>query len=128
MDLYNALVAGGCGTLTATVVNVLYRKITRREEMEGKAHFELQEHRLSTLENESRRHGELLAAVQSLAASVETLSKDIKQMISTDAAQSQAITNLSSYVGNLREDIGELRRDLQQHIMLTMGRPKNGKL
>lgn len=126
MDLYDALVSGGCGTVCAAIVNALYRKVTRREEMEGKAHFELQEKRMSALEKESRRHGELLAAVQSLAVSVETLSKDIKQMISTDAAQSQAITHLSGYVSNLREDIGELRKDLQQHIMITMGSGKNG--
>lgn len=62
----------------------------------------------------------MLAAVNSLAKSVETLGRDIKQVLSTDAAQSQAITNLTNYIGNLREDLGELRKELQSHILLSM--------
>ena len=46
-------------------------------------------------------------------------------MLSTDAAQSQAITNLTNYIGNLREDMGDLRKDLQNHILLSMNGSKH---
>ena len=114
--LYDALVSGGCGALAAYIIVTLHRKITRREETESLALASLNEKRISGLENDMKKHGEMLAAVKTLAQSVETLSSDIKEMIATNAAQSQALTNLSSFVSNLREDIGEVRRDLKEHL------------
>lgn len=116
MDLFNALISGSCGTVTAVVVSAIYRKITRREEAEGIALAALNEKRITGLENDMKRHGEILSAVKTLAQSVETISADIKEMIATNAAQSQALTHLSGYVNNLREDIGEVRRDLKEHL------------
>ena len=114
--LYDALVSGGCGALAAYIIVTLHRKITRREETESLALASLNEKRISGLENDMKKHGEMLAAVKTLAQSVETLSTDIKEMIATNAAQSQALTNLSGFVANLREDIGEVRRDLKEHL------------
>ena len=114
--LYDALISGGCGGTTAWIISVLHRKMTRREEAESKAFAAITEKRISELESASKTHGEMLAAVKTLAQSVETLSADIKEMIASNAAQSQAITNLSSYVTNLREDIGEVRQDLKEHL------------
>lgn len=114
--LYDALVSGGCGALAAYIIVTLHRKITRREETESLALASLNEKRIAGLEDDMKKHGEMLAAVKTLAKSVETLSSDIKEMIATNAAQSQALTNLSSFVSNLREDIGEVRRDLKEHV------------
>lgn len=114
--LYDVLVSGGCGGTAAWIITALHRKITRREEAESKAFAAVTEKRISELESASKAHGEMLAAVKTLAQSVESLSADIKEMIATNAAQSQALTNLSSYVTNLREDIGEVRRDLKEHM------------
>ena len=114
--LYEALAGGGCGTLAAFIIVTLHRKITRREETESLTLASLNEKRISGLEDDMKKHGEMLAAVKTLAQSVETLSSDIKEMIATNAAQSQALTNLSSFVTNLREDIGEVRRDLKEHL------------
>ena len=115
-SLYDFLVSGGCGGTVAYFVSYLHRKVSRREEEEGKAYIALMEKRVSALEKSTKEHGEMLAAVKTLAASVEKLSADIKEMIATNAAQSQAITNLSNFVANLREDLGEVRRDLKEHI------------
>ena len=114
--LYDILISGGCGGTAAWVITVLHRKIARREEAESKAFAAVTEKRIADLESASKAHGEMLAAVKTLAQSVESLSADIKEMIATNAAQSQALTNLSSYVANLREDIGEVRRDLKEHM------------
>ena len=114
--LYDALVSGGCGALAAYIIVTLHRKMARREEAESLALASLNEKRISGLENDMKKHGEMLAAVKTLAQSVETLSTDIKEMIATNAAQSQALTNLSGFVANLREDIGEVRRDLKEHL------------
>ena len=114
--LYDALISGGCGGTAAWVITALHKKIARREEAESKAFAAVTEKRISDLESASKAHGEMLAAVKTLAQSVESLSADIKEMIATNAAQSQALTNLSSYVTNLREDIGEVRRDLKEHM------------
>lgn len=114
--LYDALVASGCGVLGSFLLVTLHRKQTRREETESLALASLNEKRISGLESDMKKHGEMLAAVKTLAQSVETLSSDIKEMIATNAAQSQALTNLSSFVSNLREDIGEVRRDLKEHV------------
>ena len=116
MDIYNALISGGCGGTVAYIVAALHKKVTRREEMESLALAQINERRISTLEDDMKRHGEMLAAVKTLAVSVEKLSADIKEMIATNAAQSQALANLSSFVANLREDLGEVRRDLKEHI------------
>ena len=114
--LYDALVASGCGVLGSFLLVTLHRKMARREETESLALATLNEKRISGLEEDMKKHGEMLAAVKTLAKSVETLSSDIKEMIATNAAQSQALTNLSSFVANLREDIGEVRRDLKEHL------------
>ena len=114
--LYDALIASGCGVLGSFLLVTLHRKMTRREETERLALASLNEKRISGLENDMKKHGEMLAAVKTLAQSVETISADIKDMIATNAAQSQALTNLSSFVSNLREDIGEVRRDLKEHL------------
>ena len=114
--LYDALVSGGCGGVAAFIIVSLHRKMSRREEAESLALAALNEKRISVLEGDMKRHGEMLAAVKALTESVEKLSADIKEMIGTNAAQSQALTNLSSYVANLREDIGEVRNDLKNHI------------
>ena len=114
--LYEALAGGGCGTLAAFIIVTLHRKMTRREEAESLALAALNEKRIDTLENDMKKHGEMLVAVNTMAVSVQDISKDIKEMIATNAAQSQALTNLSSYVTNLREDIGEVRRDLKEHL------------
>ena len=114
--LYDALVASGCGVLGSFLLVTLHRKMARREETESLALATLNEKRISGLEEDMKKHGEMLAAVKTLAKSVETLSSDIKEMIATNAAQSQALTNLSSFVTNLREDIGEVRRDLKEHL------------
>lgn len=114
--LYDALVSGGCGALAAYIIVTLHRKMARREEAESLALATLNEKRISGLENDMKKHGEILAAVKTLAQSAETLSTDIKEMIATNAAQSQALTNLSGFVANLREDIGEVRRDLKEHL------------
>ena len=114
--LYDALVASGCGVLGSFLLVTLHRKQTRREETESLALASLNEKRISGLESDMKKHGEMLAAVKTLAQSVEILSSDIKEMIATNAAQSQALTNLSSFVVNLREDIGEVRRDLKEHL------------
>ena len=116
MDVYNALISAGCGGTMSYIVSALHKKVSRREEMESLALAQLNEKRISTLEEDMKKHGELLSVVKSMAASIETLSSDIKQMIAADAAQSQALTNLSGYVTNLREDIGEVRRDLKEHL------------
>jgi len=116
MDIYNALISGGCGGTVAYIVAALHKKVARREEMESLALAQINERRISTLEDDMKRHGEMLAAVKTLAVSVEKLSADIKEMIATNAAQSQALANLSSFVANLREDLGEVRRDLKEHI------------
>ena len=110
--LYDALVSGGCGGVAAFIIVSLHRKMSRREEAESLALAALNEKRISVLEGDMKRHGEMLAAVKTLAASVEGLSTDIKQMIASDSAQSAAITNLSGFVANLREDIAEVRRDV----------------
>ena len=114
--IYDALVSGGCGVLGAFIILSVHRKITRKEEADGLALASLNEKRISGLETDMKKHGEMLAAVNALAKSVENLSTDIKEMIATNAAQSQALTNLSGFVANLREDIGEVRRDLKEHI------------
>ena len=113
--LYDALVASGCGVLGSFLIVTLHRKMTRREEAESNALATLNERRITNLENDMKRHGEMLVAVNTMAVSVQDISKDIKEMIATNAAQSQALTNLSSFVTNLREDIGEVRRDLKEH-------------
>ena len=115
-DLYQALVSGGCGTVAAAVIVTLHRKMTRREEAESLALAALNEKRIDGLERDMKRHGEMLSAVNTMALSVQDISRDIKEMIATNAAQSQALTNLSSFVTNLREDIGEVRRDLKEHL------------
>lgn len=117
--LLDALLSGGCGGTAAWIINAVHRKISRREEAESKAFAAVTEKRISDLESASKTHGEMLAAVKTLAMSVESLSADIKEMIASNAAQSQAITNLSGYVTNLREDIGEVRRDLKEHLKET---------
>ena len=114
--LYDALVSGGCGALAAYIIVTLHRKMARREEAESLALATLNEKRISGLENDMKKHGEMLVAVNTMAVSVQDISKDIKEMIATNAAQSQALTNLSSFVSNLREDIGEVRRDLKEHL------------
>ena len=120
--LYDALISGGCGTVGAFIILTMHRKIARREEAEGLALAALNEKRITGLEADMKKHGEMLAAVKTLAQSVENLSADIKEMIATNAAQSQALTNLSSYVTNLREDIGEVRRDLKEHLKEHTGK------
>lgn len=114
--LYDVLISGGCGGTAAWVITALHKKMSRREEAESKAFAAVTEKRIADLESASKTHGEMLAAVKTLAQSVESLSADIKEMIASNAAQSQAITNLSSYVTNLREDIGEVRKDLKEHL------------
>ena len=114
--LYDVLISGGCGGTVAWIITALHRKMVRREEAESKAFAAVTEKRIADLESASKTHGEMLAAVKTLARSVELLSIDIKEMIATNAAQSQAITNLGSSVTHLREDIGEVRRDLKEHL------------
>ena len=114
--IYDALTSGVCGAVASFLVVELHRKITRREEAESLALASLNEKRIDTLESDMKKHGEMLAAVKTLAQAVETISSDIKEMIATNAAQSQALTNLSTYVANLREDIGEVREDLKLHL------------
>ena len=114
--LYDILISGGCGGTAAWIVTALHKKVARREEAESRAFATVTEKRIADLESASKAHGEMLAALKTLARSVELLSSDIKEMIATNAAQSQAITNLGSCVTHLREDIGEVRRDLKEHL------------
>ena len=97
-----------------------FKRIMAERDKLAEARMASAEAEIANLKKDSQRHGEMLAAVNSLAKSVETLGRDIKQVLSTDAAQSQAITNLTNYIGNLREDLGELRKELQSHILLSM--------
>ena len=113
---YECLISGGCGAAAAWFISSLHKKSARREEVEGKSFAAVIEKRISDLEFSSKTHGAMLAAVKTLAQSVERLSVDIKEMTASNAAQNQAIINLSRYTADLREDIGEVRRDLKEHL------------
>lgn len=126
-DIYSIIygaVGGGVTGVIAAILGVIaiayFKRIMAERDKLAEARMASAEAEIANLKKDSQRHGEMLAAVNSLAKSVETLGRDIKQVLSTDAAQSQAITNLTNYIGNLREDLGELRKELQSHILLSM--------
>lgn len=126
-DIYSIIygaVGGGVTGLIAAILGCIaiayFKRIMAERDKLAEARMASAEAEIANLKKDSQRHGEMLAAVNSLAKSVETLGRDIKQVLSTDAAQSQAITNLTNYIGNLREDLGELRKELQSHILLSM--------
>lgn len=125
-DIYS-IIYGAVGGVTGVIAAILggiaiayFKRIMAERDKLAEARMASAEAEIANLKKDSQRHGEMLAAVNSLAKSVETLGRDIKQVLSTDAAQSQAITNLTNYIGNLREDLGELRKELQSHILLSM--------
>lgn len=113
-------VTGGIAAILGCIAIAYFKRIMAERDKLAEARMASAEAEIANLKKDSQRHGEMLAAVNSLAKSVETLGRDIKQVLSTDAAQSQAITNLTNYIGNLREDLGELRKELQSHILLSM--------
>ena len=126
-DIYSIIYGAVGGGVTGVIAAILggiaiayFKRIMAERDKLAEARMASAEAEIANLKNDSQRHGEMLAAVNSLAKSVETLGRDIKQVLSTDAAQSQAITNLTNYIGNLREDLGELRKELQSHILLSM--------
>lgn len=131
-DIYSIIYGAVGGGVTGVIAAILggiaiayFKRIMAERDKLAEARMASAEAEIANLKKDSQRHGEMLAAVNSLAKSVETLGKDIKQMLSTDAAQSQAITNLTNYIGNLREDMGDLRKDLQNHILLSMNGSKH---
>ena len=124
-DIYSIIYGAVGGGVTGVIAAILggiaiayFKRIMAERDKLAEARMASAEAEIANLKKDSQRHGEMLAAVNSLAKSVETLG--IKQVLSTDAAQSQAITNLTNYIGNLREDLGELRKELQSHILLSM--------
>lgn len=126
-DIYSIIYGAVGGGVTGVIAAILggiaiayFKRIMAERDKLAEARMASAEAGIANLKKDSQRHGEMLAAVNSLAKSVETLGRDIKQVLSTDAAQSQAITNLTNYIGNLREDLGELRKELQSHILLSM--------
>lgn len=126
-DIYSIIYGAVGGGVTGVIAAILggiaiayFKRIMTERDKLAEARMASAEAEIANLKKDSQRHGEMLAAVNSLAKSVETLGRDIKQVLSTDAAQSQAITNLTNYIGNLREDLGELRKELQSHILLSM--------
>lgn len=126
-DIYSIIYGAVGGGVTGVIAAILggiaiayFKRIMAERDKLAEARMASAEGEIANLKKDSQRHGEMLAAVNSLAKSVETLGRDIKQVLSTDAAQSQAITNLTNYIGNLREDLGELRKELQSHILLSM--------
>ena len=126
-DIYSIIYGAVGGGVTGVIAAILggiaiayFKRIMAERDKLAEARMASAEAEIANLKKDSQRHGEMLAAVNSLAKSVETLGRDIKQVLSTDAAQSQAITNLTNYIGNLREDLGELRKELQTHILLSM--------
>ena len=126
-DIYSIIYGAVGGGVTGVIAAILggiaityFKRIMAERDKLAEARMASAEAEIANLKKDSQRHGEMLAAVNSLAKSVETLGRDIKQVLSTDAAQSQAITNLTNYLGNLREDLGELRKELQSHILLSM--------
>lgn len=126
-DIYSIIYGAVGGGVTGVIAAILggiaiayFKRIMAERDKLAEARMASAEAEIANLKKDSQRHGEMLAAVNSLAKSVETLGRDIKQILSTDAAQSQAITNLTNYIGNLREDLGELRKELQSHILLSM--------
>nr|DAJ80534.1 MAG TPA: toxin [Caudoviricetes sp.]DAY22042.1 MAG TPA: toxin [Caudoviricetes sp.] len=126
-DIYSIIYGAVGGGVTGVIAAILggiaiayFKRIMAERDKLAEARMASAEAEIANLKKDSQRHGEMLAAVNSLAKSVETLGRDIKQVLSTDAAQSQAITNLTNYIGNLREDLGELRKELQSHILLSM--------
>ena len=126
-DIYSIIYGAVGGGVTGVIAAILggiaiayFKRIMAELDKLAEARMASAEAEIANLKKDSQRHGEMLAAVNSLAKSVETLGRDIKQVLSTDAAQSQAITNLTNYIGNLREDLGELRKELQSHILLSM--------
>ena len=123
-DIYSIIYGAVGGGVTGVIAAILggiaiayFKRIMAERDKLAEARMASAEAEIANLKKDSQRHGEMLAAVNSLAKSVE---RDIKQVLSTDAAQSQAITNLTNYIGNLREDLGELRKELQSHILLSM--------
>ena len=126
-DIYSIIYGAVGGGVTGVIAAILggiaiayFKRIMAERDKLAEARMASAEAEIANLKKDSQRHGEMLAAVNSLAKSVEPLGRDIKQVLSTDAAQSQAITNLTNYIGNLREDLGELRKELQSHILLSM--------
>ena len=126
-DIYSIIYGAVGGGVTGVIAAILggiaiayFKRIMAERDKLAEARMASAEAEIANLKKDSQRHGEMLAAVNSLAKFVETLGRDIKQVLSTDAAQSQAITNLTNYIGNLREDLGELRKELQSHILLSM--------
>ena len=126
-DIYSIIYGAVGGGVTGVIAAILggiaiayFKRIMAERDKLAEARMASAEAEIANLKKDSQRHGEMLAAVNSLAKSVETLGRDIKQVLSTDAALSQAITNLTNYIGNLREDLGELRKELQSHILLSM--------
>lgn len=126
-DIYSIIYGAVGGGVTGVIAAILggiaiayFKRLMAERDKLAEARMASAEAEIANLKKDSQRHGEMLAAVNSLAKSVETLGRDIKQVLSTDAAQSQAITNLTNYIGNLREDLGELRKELQSHILLSM--------
>lgn len=126
-DIYSIIYGAVGGGVTGVIAAILggiaiayFKRIMAERDKLAEARMASAEAEIANLKKDSQRHGEMLAAVNSLAKSVETLGRDIKQVLSTDAAQSQAITNLTNYIGDLREDLGELRKELQSHILLSM--------
>ena len=126
-DIYSIIYGAVGGGVTGVIAAILggiaiayFKRIMAERDKLAEARMASAEAEIANLKKDSQRHVEMLAAVNSLAKSVETLGRDIKQVLSTDAAQSQAITNLTNYIGNLREDLGELRKELQSHILLSM--------
>ena len=125
-DIYSIIYGAVGGGVTGVIAAILggiaiayFKRIMAERDKLAEARMASAEAEIANLKKDSQRHGEMLAAVNSLAKSVETLGRDLKQVLSTDAAQSQAITNLTNYIGNLREDLGELRKELQSHILLS---------
>ncbi len=126
--IYGAVGGGVTGLILTAGIGIFiwyFKRVMSERDKLSEARITSIKSDITNLQKDSKRHGEMLAAVNSLAKSVETLGKDIKQMLSTDAAQSQAITNLTNYIGNLREDMGDLRKDLQNHILLSMNGSKH---
>ena len=84
------------------------------------------EKRISSVEIACQKQGAILVTIDNLAKAVSDLSVEVKKSIEINARQSEALRNLTGYVGNLREDIREVRKTLDAHICSDLNKNKKG--
>lgn len=125
-SLYDILIASGCGSAGAFIINRLYRKDLRRDQEEHQKLEAIMEKRISSVEIACQKQGAILVTIDNLAKAVSDLSVEVKKSIEINARQSEALRNLTGYVGNLREDIREVRKTLDAHICSDLNKNKKG--